>query len=130
MDNIAKEKEENSKKLKKPLIAIITIVIIAIVTTIVIYKVTYTQEYANKKMTKIVAKYYEENFKENSAQIGRLIVTLQTLEDAGYSIKGITGKPGVSKDLNQAFSYVIIENPEETDKDKIIYTIENHLNGE
>jgi phosphoribosylformimino-5-aminoimidazole carboxamide ribotide isomerase len=40
----------------------------------------------------------------------------------GKCVQLVQGKPGTEQ--------VIIENPEETDKEKIIYTIENHLYGE
>lgn len=110
----------------------ILVIIIAITITIAVlmYRYTNTEEYANKKMIELVTKYYERDIKENAVGVNRLIVTLQTLEDAGFEIKGVKGKPGVSEDLTKAYSYIIIENPNETHKDKIIYTIENHLNGE
>lgn len=117
-------------KSKKVLIGISIVIFLAILILFSIYKITNAEEYVNNKMTKLVTKYYEENIKENAIGTGRLIVTLQTLKDAGFNIRAVKGKRGVSKDLTKAFSYVIIENPEETDAAEIVYIIENHLNGE
>ena len=131
MESAKHAREDNKANNKTKYIGLcVSIVIIIIVVVFCIYKITYTEEYANKKMTKLVTKYYERDLKENTVGVGRLIVTLQTLKDADFNIRGVKGKPGVSKDLNEAFSYIIIENLEETDIDKIVYTIENHLNGE
>jgi len=109
---------------------LLSIIVIAIIALISLYMITNTEEYANKKMTELVSQYYETNLKRNSAPVNRIIVTLQTLEEAGFNISGVKGKPGVSEDLSKAFSYIIVENSEETDKEKITYIIENHLNGE
>ena len=131
------EQSVNNKEIPKRVWIILYtlsfIIILIAVSCFVTYKITYTEEYANKRMTELVTEYFERDVKANVARMGRLIVTVKTLEDAGFridGIRGIKGKPGVSEDLSKAFSYVIIENIEETDPTKIIYTIENHLSGE
>jgi len=111
-------------------IGVIVAITVIIATVASVLYVTNTEDYINNQMTKVVTQYYERDMKENMVGVNRLIVTLQTLKDAGFNIKKIEGKKGVPKDLTKAFSYIIIQNPEETDYNKIIYTIENHLFGE
>lgn len=131
-NNIIGSKMTKLKVLKSKMFWIV-VVIVVILTTIIsfsVYKITNSEEYVNNKMTKLVTKYYEEDMKENTIGVNRLIVTLQTLKDAGFNIRGVKGKAGVSTDLSKAFSYIIIENPDEIDRGKVVYTIENHLSGE
>ena len=126
MKHAKEESNENNDKEDKRLWIglVITLILLLIgISTWFLYY-TNTEEYVNGKMTELVTEYFETNIKDNAAGVGRLMVTLQTLEDAGYNIGAIEGKKGVSGD---AFSYVIIENPEELDVSKITYIIENHL---
>ena len=86
-----------------------------------------TKGTADKAMTALVTTYYEEKIKGNVFGVNQQKVTLQALEEAGYDISSVIDKGEYDK--TKTYSLVKIENPNETDVDKIKYTVENHLDG-
>ena len=129
MKHFKEDNAEDNKNIKLWIWLTVAIVLILLIITIsiLIYKYVNTEDYVNNKMAQLVTDYFERDIKENAVGVNRLLVTLPTLQDAGFNIKSIKGKKGV---VEEAFSYVIIENPEEKDVTKMIYIIENHLYGD
>ncbi len=74
-------------------------------------------------MKRYVSKYYDETIRGKVIGIDRQIVTIRDLEKAGFNINEFKEKCN----MEESFSYVILENPKERDIEKIKYTVENHL---
>ena len=77
----------------------------------------------NNKMEKITTEFYNENIKGKVIGVNKQIVTLKDLKKQNYDISDFER---AKCDL-ESFAYVIIKDPQETDKAKIKFTIENHL---
>lgn len=75
------------------------------------------------EMSELVSSFYDKYIKGMTVGIHRHIVTLKDLEAQEYNINHFT----ILECDMESFSYVILDDPMETDIAKIKYTIEHHL---
>lgn len=111
------------------IIALIVLVVALIGT---IFLVNNRQEASakalEKEMTNLTSRYFDEFIRSKVIGINKQIITIDTLEKANYDISKLKDPyTGQTCDKENSFSYIIINDPAETDYDKISYTVENHL---
>ena len=110
-------------------VAVIVVLIVIVSVMIIIGQLRkISANDLEKDMTSMVSKYFDENIRGKVIGINKQIVTVETLERAGYDIKNLKDpNSGTACDKVESFSYVVITDPAETDYDKISYSVENHL---
>ena len=122
--------KDKKKEANKPLIILLgagicLIFIVALVLSSFAYPKEKVNEKVNleEKMTAMVSSFYEKNIKGKVIGVHRQIVTLEDLQKQDYDISVFIK----SSCKLESFSYVILEDAQETDVAKIKYTVENHL---
>lgn len=109
--------------LKYKIILIVAILFLVIMITYVLYK-SNSRINLEEKLLSIVETYYNDKIKGKVIGIKEQIVTLNTLEKAEYDI---TIFKEANCDLEESYSSVILEDPNETNLDKIKYSIQCYL---
>lgn len=127
----SKTRQKRRVSVDKSTWAVAGIVVLIVIVSVIIIIGQLRKISANdleKDMTSMVSKYFDENIRGKVIGINKQIVTVETLERAGYDIKNLKDpNSGTDCDKVESFSYVVIADPSETDFDKIVYSVENHL---
>ena|GEM_PF-6153155 len=109
---------------------VVVLVVIAVVAAVLLVRHLRRTSAADleSNMKTMASRYFDEKIRGNVIGINKQIISVGTLEKAGYDISGLKDpESGIACDKENSFSYIIIGDPAETDYDKITYTVENHL---
>ena len=76
-----------------------------------------------EEMAEMVSSFYDKNIKGKVIGVDKQIVTLKDLQSQAYDINHFI----IAECDLESYSYVVLDDPQETDVKKIKYTIEHHL---
>lgn len=118
------EQKENKVLLfikNNKIVVIIGVIVLIVLLITILFATKVIGTNYDKEMTNLVKDYYENNIKGNVIGIDKQKVTITDLKNADMNVSKL------EKCNEDSYSYVIINNPMEAEKDKIEYSIENHL---
>ena len=106
------------KNKKKVAVLVIALVVVGVG---IFAGTTFANPNLDGEMNKVVDSFYNDRIRGKVIGIKKQLVTLSALDKAGYDVSALKN---AGCNMDNTFAYVVLEDPNETEFDKIKYTIE------